>query len=186
MLKNYKQSKLEFNWQLELLQIVWQLHVNKCRQIKTLLLLKISLNWMKWRKNEPHILSLEEKMTTMRHGSPAEERPHGNQEQNRNIISSRLLPSPLGPGARTWAPKFTGKPRPWAHDLPNWDNSAKRSKVSRQIAQIEQQQCTDVFYTFVKDGQGIRNVEKMTVDMMVVMDRFQVGKSLRSRVELEE
>ena len=42
--------------------------------------------------------------------------------------------------------------------MPNRDNSTKRGKVSWQIAQREQQQCSNLFFTFVQDRDGRRIV----------------------------
>ena len=54
--------------------------------------------------------------------------------------------------------------------------TTKRGKVSWQIAQREQQQCSSLFFTFVQDGDGKRIVERITAGRIMML--FQVGKSL--------
>ena len=54
--------------------------------------------------------------------------------------------------------------------------TTKRGKVSWQIAQREQQQCSNLFFTFVQDGDGKRIVERITAGRIMML--FQVGKSL--------
>ena len=60
--------------------------------------------------------------------------------------------------------------------MPNRDNSTKRGKVSWQIAQREQQQCSNLFFTFVQGVDGRRIVERIPAGRLTML--IQVGKSL--------